>query len=85
MKIKKTAKKTSAPKDKKPSLKEMLAFMEMQEDDEILIHTCSRQETIGPVAVKDIDSNLLKRKIRVVQPKHGGKDYNYSLYMYFVE
>ena len=72
-------------KEKKYSLKEMLKYMELKEDEEVLIHLYNKQITTGPICVKDISQSLLKKKIKVVQPRHGGKEHNYSLWMFIVE
>ena len=79
------AKAKKSEKEKKYSLREMIKFMKLKDDDEILIHLYSKQITHGPVCVKDIEAPLLKKKIKVVQPRHGGKEYNYNLWMFIVE
>lgn len=77
--------KTKKEKEKKYSLKDMIKYMKLNDDDEILIHLYNKQLTQGPVCVKDIEPALLKKKIMVVHPKEGGKEYNYSLWKFIVE
>lgn len=79
------AKAKKSEKEKKYSLKEMLKYMELKEDEEVLIHLYNKQITTGPICVKDISQNLLKKKIKVVQPRRGGKEHNHNLWMFIVE
>ena len=77
--------KKTEKKDKKYSLKDLIQYLELKDDDEIFIHLYSKRITHGPVYVKDVNATLLKKKIIVVQPKYGGKECNYNCYMFIVE
>lgn len=79
------AKAKKSEKEKKYSLKEMLKYMELKEDEEVLIHLYNKQITTGPICVKDISQSLLKKKVKVVQPRYGGKEHNHNLWMFIVE
>lgn len=69
----------------RPTLKKMLEHMGFGEEELILIHIYSKQTTTEPVCVGDVGKTLLKKKIMTVMPKHGGSDYNHSLFMFVVE
>lgn len=69
----------------KPTLRKMIEYMKLDDNEEIIIHTYSKQTTTEPICVKDVEETLLKKKIIVVQPKHGGKEHNYNCFMFVVE
>lgn len=69
----------------KVSLKKAIKELNLKPDDTIFIHRYKKTNEDLPVSVKDVDSKLLSKDVKVIMKNYGGIDYNYSCYKFVLE
>lgn len=66
-------------------LKDVLKFLELKDEDTVFVAEYGPGNGDQIFLVKDVPAKLLKMKAKVIQPKHGGQEYNYDCYRIIVE
>ena len=66
------------------TLRSVIKDMDLPQDAEVYVHVYGNADDAGPIPVSNIAPALLKKKVMVVQPNHGGQEYGYRLYKFIV-
>lgn len=64
-------------------LKEIIKDLELNDDDDVVIHLYGNDDVITEVG--NIDCKLLNKKIKLIQKNAGGTEYGYKLYRFILE
>lgn len=75
----------SRKKNTETTLLEAIKMMELSNNDEIFIHTQNKADDTFCSKVDELNSDLLKKNVVLIQGNYGGMEHNYGCYLFILE